>query len=157
MTRMPDSTLRSRFTLSRQILESHYNAPATALWRVFEAEVVLNRLRGQGRGLDLGCGDGELASLILSHTGMRWTGLEIDEHDVELARLRGVYAEVKHACDPVADSFLPFPRRHSTISCSGAASYTPSDSSGWRNDTGPPWIAGCSTGTCLPPTSGATR
>jgi len=97
MTRTPGSTLGSRFTLSRQILQSHYNAPATALWRVFEVEVVLDRLRGQGLGLDLGCGDGELASLILSHTGMRWTGLEIDEHDVELARRRGVYAEVKHA------------------------------------------------------------
>src|SRR5438128_3575397 len=97
MTRAPHGTLRSRFSLSRRILQSHYNAPATALWRVFEAEVVLNRLRGQGVGLDLGCGDGELASLILSHTPVRWTGLEIDEHDVELARRRGVYAEVKHA------------------------------------------------------------
>ncbi len=97
MKRTPDSTLRSRFTLSRSILQSHYNAPATALWRVFEAEVVRDRLRGEGLGLDLGCGDGELASVILAHTGIRWTGLDVDEHDVELARRRGVYADVKHA------------------------------------------------------------
>jgi SAM-dependent methyltransferase len=90
-------SLRARFSLARRILESHYNQPATALWRVFEAEVVLDRLRGEGRGLDLGCGDGELARVILGRTGLRWTGLDIDAADAEAARRSGFYEDVKVA------------------------------------------------------------
>jgi SAM-dependent methyltransferase len=87
-------SIGSRFSLARRILESHYNQPATALWRVFEVEVVLARLRGSGRGLDLGCGDGELAEVMLSKMGVRWTGLDIDPDDAKLARARGVYESV---------------------------------------------------------------
>jgi SAM-dependent methyltransferase len=88
------TTIGRRFSLARRILESHYNQPATALWRVFEVEVVLSRLRGDGRGLDLGCGDGELAAVMLSGAGLRWTGLDIDAHDAELARRRGFHDAV---------------------------------------------------------------
>lgn len=90
-------SLRARLSLARRILQSHYNQPATALWRVFEAEVVLDRLRGEGRGLDLGCGDGELARVILGQAGLRWTGLDIDAADAEAARRSGFYEDVKVA------------------------------------------------------------
>jgi SAM-dependent methyltransferase len=92
------SSFRARLSLARRILESHYNQPATALWRVFEAEVVLQRLRGgEGRGLDLGCGDGELARVVLGQSGLRWTGLDIDAADAEAARRMGFYEDVKVA------------------------------------------------------------
>jgi SAM-dependent methyltransferase len=96
-----------RVTLARQILESHYSQPATALWRVFEAEVVLSRLNAEGRGLDLGCGDGELAAVMLTGTNVRWTGLDIDEADAELARKRGFYENVHLA----SASHIPEPDR----------------------------------------------
>jgi SAM-dependent methyltransferase len=89
--------LRARLSLARRILESHYNQPATALWRVFEAEAVLQHLRGEGRGLDLGCGDGQLARVVLGQTGLRWTGLDIDANDAEAARHTGFYEAVKVA------------------------------------------------------------
>jgi SAM-dependent methyltransferase len=97
MSAAPTNSLRGRLSLARRILDSHYNRPATALWRVFESEVVLERLRGQGRGLDLGCGDGELARVVLGQTGLRWTALDIDANDVEAARRTGFYESVKVA------------------------------------------------------------
>jgi len=87
-----------RLALFRKILASHYNQPATGLWRVFETEVVLDELSGEGRALDLGCGDGELAELLFaSAPGLRWTGLDIDAADVELARGRRFYEQVHAA------------------------------------------------------------
>ena len=86
-----------RMRLAHDILRVHYMMPATALWRLFEVEVVLDRMRATGRGLDVGCGDGRLAEVYLSGTkSVSWTGLELDERDAELARQRSVYAKVHH-------------------------------------------------------------
>src|SRR5262245_11229405 len=88
-------TLRSRLRLARKVFRVHYTQPATALWRTFESEVVLRNLRGSGRGLDLGCGDGTLASVLFSRCrGVRWTGLDIDPVDAALAAKRGIYDSV---------------------------------------------------------------
>jgi SAM-dependent methyltransferase len=91
------STFSRRMRLAHDILSVHYMMPATALWRLFEVEVVLDHMRATGRGLDVGCGDGRLAEVYLSGTkAVRWTGLELDERDVELARRRSVYTKVHH-------------------------------------------------------------
>jgi SAM-dependent methyltransferase len=80
-------SLGARLALARRILASHCIQPATALWRVFEVEVVWERLRAHGRGLDLGCGDGTLATVLFQGVpDVRWTGLDIDPQDTALAR-----------------------------------------------------------------------
>lgn len=92
------SGLGRRLALFRRILASHYNQPATGIWRVFETEKVLEELRGEGRALDLGCGDGELAQILFAGApGLRWTGLDIDAADAALARSRGFYEQVHEA------------------------------------------------------------
>jgi SAM-dependent methyltransferase len=79
-------SLGARLALARRIVAIHYIQPATALWRLFEVEVVLEKLCGQGRGLDLGCGDGTLATVLFQNVpGIRWTGLDLDPHDAALA------------------------------------------------------------------------
>jgi SAM-dependent methyltransferase len=87
--------LGARLRLARRILAIHYVQPATALWRLFEVEVVLEHLRGRGRGLDLGCGDGTLATVLLSRTpDIRWTGLDVDPRDAARAHRRGLYEHI---------------------------------------------------------------
>lgn len=95
---MRSNRLGTRLVLARAILESHYSQPATAIWRLFESEVVLERLRASGRALDLGCGDGTLATVLFSRLcGVRWTGLDVDPDDARLARSRAVYDRVHTA------------------------------------------------------------
>lgn len=92
----PRRPLGARLALAREILTSHYAQPATAIWRLFESEIVREHLQASGRGLDLGCGDGTLALVLLSGVRhVRWTGLDIDPDDARLARQRGVY-EIVH-------------------------------------------------------------
>lgn len=87
-----------RLTLARAILESHYAQPATAIWRLFESEVILEHFQASGRGLDLGCGDGTLAAVLFARVpGVRWIGLDIDPSDALLASKRGVYESVHTA------------------------------------------------------------
>jgi SAM-dependent methyltransferase len=79
--------------------------PATAFWRVFEAEVIQRVLRGAGRGLDLGCGDGAFASVVFpTAPDLRWRGLERDLVDAELARRSGRY----EAVDLVRGEEMPY-------------------------------------------------
>jgi len=86
-------SLGARLALARRILDIHAVQPATALWRLFEVEVVWEQLRGEGRGLDLGCGDGTLATVLFQGVpGIEWTGLDIDAQDAALAR--NVYPRV---------------------------------------------------------------
>lgn len=91
----PSRSLAARLGLARDILESHYAQPATAIWRLFETEIVREYLRASGRGLDVGCGDGTLAAVLLSEAGaVRWTGVDIDLADAQLAAQQGVYETV---------------------------------------------------------------
>lgn len=87
--------LPARLRLAHRILASHFVQPATALWRLFECEIVLARLKGQGRGLDLGCGDGTLSTILLPRShDLVWTGLDIDPYDASAARSSGIYQQV---------------------------------------------------------------
>lgn len=85
--------LNRRLRLARQVLRAHWFQPATALWRVFEAEVVVAHLQANGRGLDLGCGDGTLAPVLFSglNGSVCWTGLDIDPGEVGMARRNGAH------------------------------------------------------------------
>jgi len=69
--------------------------PATALWRAIEVEHLLESgsLPGEGRGLDLGCGDGSIMLLVRRAKGSRWTlvGLDPDREELEIALTRQVY------------------------------------------------------------------
>jgi SAM-dependent methyltransferase len=92
-TRSYNRSLGARLSLARRILAIHASQPATALWRVFEVEAVLEQLQGEGRGLDLGCGDGTLGTILFQGVpGIQWTGLDIDPEDAALAE--PMYARV---------------------------------------------------------------
>ena len=87
--------LTSRLRIAHRIFRIHPMMPATAYWRTYEAEVILRGLRGSGRGLDLGCGDGSFASVLFpAAPELRWTGVDQDQVDAELARQSGQYEEV---------------------------------------------------------------
>lgn len=86
--------LGRKLALAREVFKAQYFQPATALWRVFETEIVQDNLHGRGRGLDLGCGDGRLARVLFKHLpDLAWTGLDIDAEDVAIARQMNVYQQ----------------------------------------------------------------
>lgn len=88
---MPLPLLR-RLALAHRVLVAQWFQPATALWRLFEAEAVREHLSAHGRALDLGCGDGTLAPVLLERAGPgRWTGADLDPAEVALARSAGLY------------------------------------------------------------------
>ncbi len=87
--------LERRLALARRILESHWAQPATALFRTFETEVVRRHLRAAGEALDLGCGDGTLAPVLLECAGAAdWCGADLDAREVRLAAHNGPYRRV---------------------------------------------------------------
>lgn len=87
--------LTSRLRIAYRIYRIHPTMPATAYWRIYEAEVILRGLRGSGRALDLGCGDGSFASVLFpAAPDIRWAGVDQDEIDAQLARQSGQYEEV---------------------------------------------------------------
>jgi SAM-dependent methyltransferase len=72
--------------------------PATALWRAIEIGHLLQSaaLPVNGRGLDLGCGNGGVTRLVLDHSGASWqlVGVDPDPGEVALARESGIYDTV---------------------------------------------------------------
>ena len=84
--------LGSRLALAYRILESHWSQPATGLLRIYETEVVRRHLRATGRALDLGCGDGTLATVLLEQAGAaQWCGADLDPREVKMAGSAGLY------------------------------------------------------------------
>lgn len=87
--------------LLRENLELAPAQPATALWRAIETEHVLTSraLPKEGRGLDLGCGDGAITALVASRMGARWNlvGLDPDASELQLAADRGLYERLDRA------------------------------------------------------------
>ena len=89
--------------------------PATNLWRAVELDAVQRHGLPQGRGLDLGCGDGKLTIIVRdlldaqTRNGIRWTGVDIDAAETAMARASGMYARVHTgsaaAIDEPAGSF----------------------------------------------------
>ncbi len=59
-----------------------------------------------GRGLDLGCGDGRITQLIRDELGARWslTGLDPDEHELDLAAGSRVYDDLQRSEGSVVDA-----------------------------------------------------
>jgi SAM-dependent methyltransferase len=80
--------------LIKFLIEAPYQ-PATDWWRAIEIEHVVARGLPQGRGLDLGCGDGKLTSLIISELGQReLIGIDLDPAETSAAEALGIYSTV---------------------------------------------------------------
>jgi len=72
--------------------------PATAFWRAIEIDALVKFGLPDGRGLDLGCGDGKLTEIILRQTGARrLVGVDIDPLETEAARRYPFYEAVHTA------------------------------------------------------------
>ena len=48
----------------------------------FDHKIIVDLIAPNSRVLDLGCGDGELLSLLIKHKGCKGTGIEIDEQAI---------------------------------------------------------------------------
>lgn len=69
--------------------------PATAFWRAIEIEHLLAGGLPEGRGLDLGCGDGLLTRIVLEEAGPREVvGVDPDPAEASQAQVLGIYAAV---------------------------------------------------------------
>jgi SAM-dependent methyltransferase len=76
--------------------------PATAFWRAIEIGALAEVGLPQGRGLDLGCGDGKLTAIVLGLVGeRRLVGVDPDPLECEAARRFGFY-EAVHAVSAAA-------------------------------------------------------
>lgn len=84
--------------IAAPFLEVYPFQPATALWRATEIAVLVKSGLPQGRGLDVGCGDGHLTGIVLEHLehgGAREVvGFDPDPAEIELARATGLYREL---------------------------------------------------------------
>jgi SAM-dependent methyltransferase len=107
---IPMSNLR-RTLLTEFMMAAPYQ-PATDFWKAVEIDEVIKYNLPDGRGLDLGCGDGHLMAIILGHTSPRdLVGLDIDPRETALACERDIYREVVTApADhlPFSDSQFDF-------------------------------------------------
>ncbi len=86
-----------------RFLEVYPFQPATAIWRAVEIATLAEAGLPAGRGLDLGCGDGLLTSLVLEACGAAdseheisgdLVGIDPDPAEIELARASGIYREL---------------------------------------------------------------
>lgn len=87
--------------LLRQNLRLAPFQPATALWRTLETGHLLGTgvLPREGRGLDLGCGDGGITELLRDAIDARWQlrGVDPDEAELALAATRDLYETLEPA------------------------------------------------------------
>jgi SAM-dependent methyltransferase len=84
-----------RRPLLRRFLELYPFQPATAIWRAVEVAEVARVRFPDGRGLDLGCGDGRLTRVITENTRpMRLVGLDVDPQETSLAQAERLYERV---------------------------------------------------------------
>jgi SAM-dependent methyltransferase len=110
----------SRSEILRRLAPSNVFQPATMFWRVFEIEAIWRHARLLGRGVDLGCGDGQLTSVVVSAYTPRpaLIGVEPDPRDYALALASGIYEEVHCTTGdaiPVASGSLDFAFSNSTL------------------------------------------
>lgn len=56
----------------------------------FDHQIIMQMIQPNSKVLDLGCGDGELLSRLISEKGVRGTGIEIDEKAIYKCMERGV-------------------------------------------------------------------
>ena len=84
-----------RRDLLSELVQIYVAQPATALWRAVEIEALLRLGLPEGRGLDLGCGDGKLTNIILGQTGpRRLVGADPDAAEADAATRSGIYEKV---------------------------------------------------------------
>lgn len=81
--------------LCADLLRTNFFQPATAVWRAAELGHVLRHGLPEGRGLDLGCGDGRLTALVLERLGpRRLVGIDLDPAETKAAAATGIYERV---------------------------------------------------------------
>lgn len=75
----PDSerVARARRLLRKFMADAPFQ-PATNFWRAIELPILADALPKQGRGLDVGCGDGVLTRLLAEIAGVPLTGPQVD-------------------------------------------------------------------------------
>lgn len=85
----------SSAALLREIATDTPFQPATSIWRAVELALIINTPFPEGRGLDLGCGDGTILKRIFDHVGPREVvGIDLDPREIAAARATGLYATV---------------------------------------------------------------
>jgi SAM-dependent methyltransferase len=98
--------------LLRDMLRMYSAQPATAVLRAVEIGALLRFGIPEGRGLDLGCGDGKLTALILERAGpRRLVGSDIDPLETQAATRSGIYEAVHTVagdCIPEEDHSFDF-------------------------------------------------
>jgi SAM-dependent methyltransferase len=82
-----------------ELLAENPFQPATSWWRSIELAVIIRHGMPEGRGLDLGCGDGKLMRILLAaHRANReLVGVDLDPLETRDALTSGVYARVHTA------------------------------------------------------------
>ena len=93
--------------------------PATAFLRAIEIDAFHRAEIPEGRGLDVGCGDGKLTRIILAKTGARpLVGVDLDPLETEAAARCGLY-EAVHTCSaadtPLEDASFDFAISNSVL------------------------------------------
>lgn len=84
--------------LLTQFVSEYGFQPATALWRAIELPALIGLGVPEGRGIDVGCGDGKLTAILFNCIGRRdLVGIDPDPREVDEARRREIYMAV-HAC-----------------------------------------------------------
>lgn len=69
--------------------------PATSIWRAIELACVIQSSLPEGRGLDVGCGDGQVLKRVLEHIGSReMVGIDLDPRETAAAESLGLYTTV---------------------------------------------------------------
>ncbi|MBV8618095.1 MAG: class I SAM-dependent methyltransferase [Curvibacter sp.] len=78
-----------------RFLQAYPFQPATGIWRAVEVAALVNHGIPEGRGLDVGCGDGLLTSIIDAQLkGKRtWVGIDPDPAEIAMARDTGLYEQ----------------------------------------------------------------
>jgi len=109
-----------RRELLRRLAPANAFQPATMLWRVFEIEAIQRHATLSGRGVDIGCGDGDLGRVVFDAYDPRpeVVGVEPDPRDCALARASGTYAAVhcvSGAAIPLEDGTMDFVFSNSTL------------------------------------------
>lgn len=93
------------YALLADFIADYPAQPATAFMRAIEMEAFLRPNLPEGRGLDVGCGDGKLTSIAFGHIGARrLVGVDLDPLETAAAEACGLYESV-HTC-PAAETPL---------------------------------------------------
>ena len=84
--------MRRRALLIRFLQESPFQ-PATDYWRSIEIDEVVERGLPEGRGIDIGCGDGHLMAIVVAaaRAPREIVGIDLDPAEVRSAARSGAY------------------------------------------------------------------